>query len=322
MGGFVILVFVIQDHRHVLMSLRFGYDFGSVESSDAICPFFIFFYGFLGVAHFLVPDPRVVLLCPSLPFDEVVHGLPGLLSLSSSQSSWSRIENFFDLEFFFIIDEVGWRRQEFLIRECRRDIRGQELLVEARMNPPVWWELQLVCRGSCFFDDFERSHALVVELLLQARETEVGRVKPYTISDLEVSRHTFSFVVLRFHSSSRFGEGRLGLFVNDRHCLGEVGGGGIREWSRSRGIRDDSGILAVQYHERAFLCGAVDVVVVCELSEREPITPICLSVIDKDSKVLFDLLVHSFRLSISLWMECRRGIRGDIEHSIELFHEL
>ncbi len=106
------------------------------------------------------------------------------------------------------------------------------------------------------------------------------------------------------------------------HDFCEVSGSGIREWSCSWRIGDNSWVSAVQYHERAFLRGAVDAIVVRELSEREPVAPICLSVIDKDSEVLLNLLVYSLRLSIRLWVEGRGGVRGDVEHSVEFLHEL
>ncbi len=101
-----------------------------------------------------------------------------------------------------------------------------------------------------------------------------------------VSSSTLSFVVLCLHSSGCVIESLFGFLVDNSHGFREVGSGGIREWGRSRRIGNDSGILAVQYHERAFLRGAVDAVVVRELSEREPVAPICLSVVDKDSEVL------------------------------------
>ncbi len=80
--------------------------------------------------------------------------------------------------------------------------------------------------------------------------------------------------------------------------------------------------MAIQYHERALLRGAMDAVVVRELSEREPVTPICLSVIDKDSEVLLDLLVYSFGLSIGLRVEGCGHVRGNVEHLIKFLHEL
>ncbi len=157
---------------------------------------------------------------------------------------------------------------------------------------------------------------LVVELLLRTRETQVGRVEPHVISSLEIPGGALSLVILRLHSSCCFGEGFLGLLVDVGHGFCEVGSGGIREWSCSRRIGDDSRVSAIQYQERTFLCGAVDAVVVCELSEREPVTPICLSMIDKDSEVLLDLLVHSFGLSIGLWMKGGGRVWGNVEHSV------
>ncbi len=110
--------------------------------------------------------------------------------------------------------------------------------------------------------------------------------------------------------------------MDDCHVLGKIGGSGIRKRGRSRGIGDDSGVSAIQYHERTFLCGAVDAVVVRKLSEREPVTPIHLLMVDKDSEVLLDLLVHSVCLSVGLGMEGRGSVWSDVEHLIEFLHEL
>ncbi len=106
------------------------------------------------------------------------------------------------------------------------------------------------------------------------------------------------------------------------HGFHEVGSGRICEWGCSWRIWNDSRVSAIQYHEWAFLRSAVDAVVVRELSEREPVAPICLSVVDKDSEVLLDLLVHSFRLSIGLWVKGGGCVRGNVKHSVEFLHEL
>ncbi len=102
----------------------------------------------------------------------------------------------------------------------------------------------------------------------------------------------------------------------------EVIGGWIREWSCLRRVRDDSGILSVQYHERAFLRGAVDVIVMRELSQQEPVTPVGLSVIDKDAEELLHFLVDSFCLSVGLRVEHHGGVQGDVKHSVEFSHKL
>ncbi len=110
--------------------------------------------------------------------------------------------------------------------------------------------------------------------------------------------------------------------MDSGHGLRKVGSGGIRERSCSRRIGNDSGISAVQYHEQACLRGTVDAVVVRELREREPVAPICLSMIDKDSELLLYLLIHSFSMSIGLWVKGSGGVLRDVEHSVKLFHEL
>ncbi len=133
---------------------------------------------------------------------------------------------------------------------------------------------------------------------------------------------TFPFVVLGLHSSCCLCKSLFRFLVDKGHCFCEVSGSGIREWGCSRRVGKNSWISAVQYHERTLLRGAVDAIVVHELSEREPVAPICLSMVDKDSEVLLDLLIHSFSLSVGLWMECRRGIRRDVEHLVKFLHEL
>jgi len=42
----------------------------------------------------------------------------------------------------------------------------------------------------------------------------------------------------------------------------------------------------------------------CELCEGEPITPVILSLVNEKTEIGFDLLIHSFSLTVSLWMIC------------------
>ena len=53
-------------------------------------------------------------------------------------------------------------------------------------------------------------------------------------------------------------------------------------------------------------CG-MDMVVVLELCEREEVGPVILPLIDEESEVLLEFLVHSFGLPISLWVVGRGG---------------
>ena len=44
-------------------------------------------------------------------------------------------------------------------------------------------------------------------------------------------------------------------------------------------------------------------VIVTELGYRQPFIPIVLLLIDEDAEVLFNILIHSFRLPVSSWMK-------------------
>ncbi len=59
-----------------------------------------------------------------------------------------------------------------------------------------------------------------------------------------------------------------------------------------------------------------------KLCERQPVGPIVLLIVNKDSKVLFDFLVNSFSLAICLRMPGGRCVRRDVEQSVKFLHEL
>ncbi len=59
-----------------------------------------------------------------------------------------------------------------------------------------------------------------------------------------------------------------------------------------------------------------------ELCEWKPIGPVILPIVNEDVKILLDLLVNSFSLTIHLGMESGRCVGRDVEESIKLFHEL
>jgi hypothetical protein len=62
---------------------------------------------------------------------------------------------------------------------------------------------------------------------------------------------------------------------------------------------------AVFKEEGRLLSGRVDVTVVLELGEWKEISPVVLPLVDEEPEVLFQLLVHSLRLAISLRMVSR-----------------
>ncbi len=116
---------MVKDHGDRFVGWR-CYGFCSVKSSGAVVPVFVVFDCFLGIAHFRVADPRVVFAHPSFPFDEIVDDIVRFLASSAMDRVGSRVQDLLDFEFLLIVDEVRRRRrQDFLIREGRRDVRGE-----------------------------------------------------------------------------------------------------------------------------------------------------------------------------------------------------
>ncbi len=165
--------------------------------------------------------------CPSFPLDKVVDDFVRLLASPTADRAWSRVQDFFDFELLLIVDEI-WRRRgrDFLIREGRRDVRGQELLVEARVNLPMLGKLQFVGGSAYLVDDCEGADALVVELFLGSWKVEVGGIQPDLIADLVVARVHLSLVVLVFHIGRGLLKHFTGFSMNVAHCRYEV----CRRW--------------------------------------------------------------------------------------------
>ncbi len=90
------------------------------------------------------------------------------------------------------------------------------------------------------------------------------------------------------------------------HCGDEIGGGGIGYRVVVLGVRDTSRVAAVEYEEGTFAGSAVDSIVVREFSERQPVGPVVLSVINEDSEIFLDFLVNPFGLAVRLRMPGRR----------------
>ncbi len=132
---------------------------------------------------------------------------------------------------------------------------------------------------------------------------------------------SFLLVILHLHVIGGFLEGIASLLVDLRHDRCEFSGCGICEQGRSGRVGENSWVSSVEYYEGTLACRTVNPIIVGELSEQEPITPIGLSVVNKDVKVFLDLLVNVFGLSVSLQVKCGGGVQCDIEQAIELFHE-
>ena len=92
------------------------------------------------------------------------------------------------------------------------------------------------------------------------------------------------------------------------------------------GLKPILGRHPVSKEERLVLRGGVDVVIVLEFRQGEEFRPVVLPLVDEQLKVLLQLLVHSFRLSITLRViscgSCQLNPKHPVEFSSELCHEL
>ncbi len=183
-------------------------------------------------------------------------------------------------------------------------------------------ELEFVCSSSSLVENREEADVFVVKLLLGLWEVEIGGIQPYLIAYAIIACGALLLIVLCFHVVSSLFKSVASFLVDLGHGRCEFGGCRICEWRRSGRVRENSGILSVEHHEGDLACHAVNLVVMGELSKQEPIAPVGLSVVDEDLKVLLDLLINLFGLSIGLWVECSGGVRHDVKHSIEFLHEL
>jgi len=70
-------------------------------------------------------------------------------------------------------------------------------------------------------------------------------------------------------------------------------------------------MLSSVKEKRCLLCCGMFSVVMTELSYRQPFSPIVLLLIDKDVEVFLNILIHSFRLSVSGRVKGGRSILLD-----------
>lgn len=135
------------------------------------------------------------------------------------------------------------------------------------MNLPVWWELKLVGGSFSLVEDFKRANSFVVEFLLWLREMEIGGVEPNPISNLVLTCCLPFLVVLCFHPPCCFFQCITSFFVDLRHIFCKFHCSGVCERRGSDGVRENSGIPTIEYHEWTSVSHAVDSVVMSKLSE-------------------------------------------------------
>src|SRR5260221_522275 len=74
-----------------------------------------------------------------------------------------------------------------------------------------------------------------------------------------------------------------------------------RGWPlRPRGLYSQAWVLACIELKQGPMCCRMDLVIICELHQWEPVGPVILSMAHKDLEIGLYLLVHALRLAISL----------------------
>ena len=81
------------------------------------------------------------------------------------------------------------------------------------------------------------------------------------------------------------------------------------------------GPVSVDEFEGRVLCTCGESRVKCELRGGEMVSPVVLSLIAEDAKILFDFLVHAFGLSIALRVVSRGKTRFNAEVLVQGSHE-
>ena len=72
-------------------------------------------------------------------------------------------------------------------------------------------------------------------------------------------------------------------------------------------------VSAIENYEGTLAGGGMNVVIVGKLGHRKPVTPVGLLVVDEHPEISLELLVDSFSLSISLWVEGCGCVWGDVQ---------
>ena len=126
-----------------------------------------------------------------------------------------------------------------------------------------------------------------------------------------VNRFVTMAIVVALHGVGGSGEGGRGVVPDLVHPLNELRGGFVR----CVGGDDFWSVWVVAVHEVEWGESSrnMDSVVVGEFGHGYPLRPVILVVIEEDPEVLFQFLIDTFRLSICLRMEGRRGVVFDPE---------
>src|SRR5687767_5093957 len=119
---------------------------------------------------------------PRLAGERIVLPLDSILQLAAVDA---RIQDFFHLEFFMILDD---NRRRWILNTVG-DVVGtdglEERHVENRMDPHRGGELETESGWPNLADDLERTETLVIKLVAGASGLDVASQEPYLLADLE-----------------------------------------------------------------------------------------------------------------------------------------
>ena len=140
---------------------------------------------------------------------------------------------------------------------------------------------------------------------------DISSIKHYEVPYLVCRRRLSVWVLISSHSFLRCFQAPSGFVLHRFHPVGIDGTGGInrfliRVWRIYRSSVE--AVIGVKGRDSVSRC---DRIIVSELGHREQPCPIILLVSHKCSEVGLDCLVEPFRLSVRLWVECRRHPGSD-----------
>ena len=115
-------------------------------------------------------------------------------------------------------------------------------------------------------------------------------------------------------------QGGFGFFLSLLDSLGEVRG--LFHGSSADGLSAKVRVLSRVKAERSLLSHGVDPIVVCKFCNQQPFGPVILPVTDKYLEELLNLLVDTFRLTISLWVVSSGDISSNTKEFVQFRHKL
>ena len=178
----------------------------------------------------------------------------------------------------------------------------QEFFIEHWMDVfPGLRETESICRFSFFSDDGEGTMLFVVKFFDGSICQYVGSFQPYLITNLILSRLSFLFIVIVFHGFLGHNQCCFGFFVNFLHLFSEFRHR-LALYLLSR-VHSFIWMMTVVDKEWRESCWCLDLVVVWELSTRQPFIPVRLSVVYERTVKDTVQLLGWFILSVHLFVD-------------------